>query len=170
METKIVVKVWCRVSKQRTNSTELEQLTLMEKKGFTGLRSSEITPGGNMGTASVGTDSVLEISDEAVTAEEPMVIECSIEKAWNILGNKWAFFVLRELYEGPRRFSQLQRAMHGISPKSLTDTLRHLERYGVVNRQVFPTVPVTVEYSVTHKGEAFHVVIKEMKRWGAQWG
>ncbi|RIV19660.1 transcriptional regulator [Alicyclobacillaceae bacterium I2511] len=102
--------------------------------------------------------------------KEPAVIECSIEKAWNILGNKWAFFVLRELYEGTRRFSELQRAMHGISPKSLTDTLRHLERHGVVYREVFPTVPVTVQYSVTHKGEAFHVVIKEMKRWGAQWG
>lgn len=95
--------------------------------------------------------------------------ECSIEKALGVLGNKWSFLVLRELYKGKRRFSELQRELHGVSPKSLTDTLRHLEANGVIERRVFPTVPVTVEYSLTDKGSAFHVVLKEMKRWGAEW-
>ena len=103
------------------------------------------------------------------TSIEPESVPCSIEQAWNILGNKWAFFVLRELYTGPLRFSQLQRALPVINPKSLTATLRHLEKQGMIMRSVFPSVPVTVEYRVTEKGESFHRVLYEMKRWGAMW-
>ncbi len=103
------------------------------------------------------------------TALEPETVPCSIQQAWNILGNKWAFFVLRELYTGPLRFSQLKRALPGINPKSLTATLRHLEKQGMIMRNVFPSVPVTVQYRVSEKGESFHRVLYEMKRWGAMW-
>lgn len=94
---------------------------------------------------------------------------CSIEKALNIIGGKWSFLLLRELYTGTKRFSELQKALKSISPKALTDALRHLEGNGIIERTVFPTVPVTVEYSLTEKGIDFHSVLKEMKRWGAKW-
>jgi DNA-binding HxlR family transcriptional regulator len=97
-------------------------------------------------------------------------IECSIEKALNIIGGKWSFLVLKELFEGTKRFGELQKAISKISPKALTDTLRHLEEHKVLIRTVYPTVPVTVEYSLTEKGQALHTVIKEMKKWGAYWG
>ncbi|MFD1673740.1 winged helix-turn-helix transcriptional regulator [Alicyclobacillus fodiniaquatilis] len=97
-------------------------------------------------------------------------IPCSIETVLNIIGGKWSFLVLKELYTGTKRFSALQKSVVGISPKSLTDTLRHLEANGILARQVYPTVPVTVEYSLTEKGVDFHSVLKEMKRWGAKWG
>ena len=96
--------------------------------------------------------------------------ECSIEKALAIIGGKWSFLILRELYHGPQRFNELRRQLGSVSPKSLTDALRHLEEHGVVSRRAFATVPVTVEYSVTEKGAAFHGVLKEMKMWGALWG
>lgn len=96
-------------------------------------------------------------------------IPCSIEKALNIIGGKWSFLVLRELYDGTRRFGELQKAIQGISPRSLTNTLRHLEKNEILKRKVYPTIPPAVEYSLTGKGIAFHKVLKEMKRWGAEW-
>jgi len=96
-------------------------------------------------------------------------VPCSIEKALDVIGGKWSFFVLKELYDDTCRFSELQRRVAGVSPKGLTNTLRHLEERGVILREVYPTVPVTVEYSLTEKGIAFHAVLHEMKRWGAEW-
>ncbi|GGE52908.1 transcriptional regulator [Pullulanibacillus camelliae] len=103
---------------------------------------------------------------EALNTE---TIECSIEKALNIIGGKWSFLVLKELFEGTRRFSELKRAINGISPKALTSTLRHLEKNTIVIRTIYPTVPATVEYSLTEKGQALHKMIKEMKIWGSKW-
>ncbi|MCJ8007057.1 winged helix-turn-helix transcriptional regulator [Lederbergia wuyishanensis] len=101
--------------------------------------------------------------------KEELVIECSIEKALNIIGGKWSFLILKQLFEGTKRFGEIQKSIPKISPKALTDTLRHLEENEVVIRKVTPTVPVTVEYSLTEKGQALHKILKEMKIWGSQW-
>ncbi|MBS4204416.1 winged helix-turn-helix transcriptional regulator [Lederbergia citrea] len=101
--------------------------------------------------------------------KEELVVECSIEKALNIIGGKWSFLILKQLFEGTKRFGEIQKSIPKISPKALTDTLRHLEENEVVNRKVTPTVPVTVEYSLTDKGQALHKILKEMKIWGSQW-
>lgn len=101
--------------------------------------------------------------------KQPTQIDCSIEKTLNVIGGKWSFLVLRELFCGTKRFGELQRQINGVSPKSLTDTLRHLEVQGVLERQAFPTVPVTVEYSLTPKGEDLHQILKQMKLWAAKW-
>ncbi|MED4227148.1 helix-turn-helix domain-containing protein [Neobacillus cucumis] len=109
-------------------------------------------------------------SESQVNETENIQIECSIEKALNVIGGKWSFLVLRELFEGTKRFGELQKAISKVSPKALTDTLRHLEEHNVLIRTVYPTVPVTVEYTLTEKGQALHKMIKEMKKWGAYWG
>lgn len=101
--------------------------------------------------------------------KEELVIECSIEKALNVIGGKWSFLILKQLFEGTKRFGEIQKSIPKISPKALTDTLRHLEENEVVIRKVTPTVPVTVEYSLTEKGQALHKILKEMKIWGSQW-
>lgn len=94
----------------------------------------------------------------------------SIHQATQVLGGKWSFLVLGQLfYNGPQRFNQLRRSLNSISTKSLTDTLRHLEQNGIINRNVFPTVPVTVEYSLTDKGKDFKNVLAEMRTWGGKW-
>jgi DNA-binding HxlR family transcriptional regulator len=100
---------------------------------------------------------------------QPTVIECNIEKTLDVIGGKWSFLVLRELFGGKKRFGELQRQICGINPKSLTDTLRHLEVQGVIERTAYATVPVTVEYSLTPKGEDLHQILKEMKLWAAKW-
>jgi DNA-binding HxlR family transcriptional regulator len=97
-------------------------------------------------------------------------IECSIEKALTIIGGKWSFLVIKQLFDGTKRFGELQRAIPNISPKALTDTLRHLESQEVLTRETFPTVPVTVKYTLTKKGHSLNKMLKEMKKWGAQWG
>jgi DNA-binding HxlR family transcriptional regulator len=95
----------------------------------------------------------------------------SIYQATQVLGGKWSFMVLGQLFcHDSQRFNQLRRNLDNISTKSLTDTLRHLEQNGVIHRKVYPTVPVTVEYSLTEKGRDFKNVISEMRIWGQKWG
>ncbi len=100
---------------------------------------------------------------------EVVEVECSIEKALTIIGGKWSFLILRELFNGTRRFGELRKAIPNISPKALTDSLRHLEEHEILTRKVIPTVPVTVEYTLTEKGMDLKKMIKEMKMWGARW-
>ena len=92
----------------------------------------------------------------------------SIESITEIYGGKWSFIILEELHLGPKRFNQLSKELN-INTKSLTDTLRHLEKHGIINRHVFATVPVTVEYSLTQKGKAFDQVLDAMKDWAEHW-
>ena len=92
----------------------------------------------------------------------------SIRQVNEVFGGKWTFLVLEQLHLGKMRFSELHRAL-GVSTKSLTDTLRHLESHGIVERTVTPTVPVTVEYALTEKGRAFDKVLLAMKEWGNEW-
>lgn len=98
------------------------------------------------------------------TAETPDI--CSVLQ---ILGAKWSFLIIAELSKGPRRFQQLHRDLKIVRTQSLTDALRHLEKSGIVRREVFPTVPVTVEYSLTPKGLDFQSSLKEMEKWAARW-
>ncbi len=93
----------------------------------------------------------------------------TIKLALQVLGGKWSFLVLAQLYIRPRRFNQLRRELGDINTKSLTDTLRHLEQNAIIQRRVFPTVPVTVEYSLTEKGRDFQAVLLEMYNWGHKW-
>jgi DNA-binding HxlR family transcriptional regulator len=96
--------------------------------------------------------------------------DSSICEVLQILGAKWAFLVLEELLKGPQRFNRLQRNISIVKTQSLTDTLRHLEKNGLVLRKVFPTVPVTVEYSLTEKGSDFQAALMEMDKWVQKWG
>lgn len=100
----------------------------------------------------------------------PKNIECSIEKALNILNGKWTFLIIKNLFEGTKRFGELRKALHDVSPKTLSMRLKELEDNGVLERKAYPTIPPTVEYSLTDKGRSLDKIIHEMKLWGAQWG
>ena len=101
--------------------------------------------------------------------ECPEDIECSIEKALNVLEGKWSFLIIKNLFEGTRRFGELRKALHNVSPKTLTSRLRELEKNGVIVRKAYATIPPMVEYSLTEKGRNLNKIIKEMKLWGANW-
>ncbi|WP_330404478.1 winged helix-turn-helix transcriptional regulator [Vallitalea okinawensis] len=102
--------------------------------------------------------------------EYPIDIECSIEKALDVLNGKWTFLIIRDLFEGKKRFGELRKSLVGISPKTLSVRLKELESKGIIERTAYPTIPPTVEYSLTEKGKSLKKIIKEMKLWGAIWG
>ena len=97
-------------------------------------------------------------------------IACSIEKALSVLGGKWTFLIIRDLFCGTKRFGELRKSLKGISPKTLTERLKDLEHQGIVTRKAHPTIPPTVEYTLTEKGHSLKPLIKDMKQWGARWG
>ncbi|KJY41480.1 HxlR family transcriptional regulator [Streptomyces sp. NRRL B-1568] len=80
--------------------------------------------------------------------------DCPSRTVVEMLANKWVLYVLGALrrHDRPMRFSELRRLLDGITQKMLTQTLRALERDGLVNRTVYPTVPPRVEYGLTELG------------------
>ena len=104
------------------------------------------------------------------SCECPPEVECSIEKALDVLGGKWTFLIIRDLFDGIKRFGELRKSLVGVSPKTLSLRLKELEDRDIIKRTAYPTVPPTVEYSLTEKGNSLRPIIKAMKIWGAKWG
>ncbi len=93
--------------------------------------------------------------------------KCPIEAAIDIIGSKWTFLIIRDLLiDGTLRFGDLLRSLEGISPKTLSLRLRELEKFGLVNRIVYPEIPPKVEYELTGKGKELEAIFIELKRWG----
>jgi DNA-binding HxlR family transcriptional regulator len=91
--------------------------------------------------------------------------DCGIRDVLTRVGDKWSVLVVVELSSGDRRFRELQRAIDGISQRMLTLTVRRLERDGLVNRTVFPTVPAQVTYSLTESGASLTHLVKALADW-----
>jgi len=81
------------------------------------------------------------------------------------IGDKWSTLILGTLADGPRRFSAVQRAIPDISKRMLTQTLRDLERDGLIARTVFPTKPPSVEYCLTPLGETILEPLTVLVQW-----
>src|SRR5580700_1759123 len=81
------------------------------------------------------------------------------------LGDAWSFLLVVRLSSGPQRFNALQRRIEGISRRTLTLTLRKLERDGLVTRHARPTTPPQVEYELTKLGRSLAVPIKALAKW-----
>jgi len=96
-------------------------------------------------------------------------IGCPIERAVSVLDGKWTLLVLRELFTGTKRFGELRKTLHGISPKTLTERLRLMETQGIIKRTIYPEIPPHVEYSLTEYGETLRPIIDALKAWGERW-
>jgi len=94
---------------------------------------------------------------------------CPIARTAEIISGKWTLLIIRDLVSGVKRFNQLERSLHGISPKTLSERLRSLEEEGVIVRQTFAEVPPRVEYSLTEKGYDLVGVIESMRGFGKRW-
>ena len=94
---------------------------------------------------------------------------CPVCRTAEIVCGKWTLLVIRDLAEGRSRFCELERSLHGISPRTLSLRLRALEEEGIVERQTFPEVPPRVEYALTDKGRALVPLIEDMRAYGLQW-
>jgi DNA-binding HxlR family transcriptional regulator len=100
--------------------------------------------------------------------ETPMIDpECSgsIEPILEILEGKWTLLLLRDLFNGIKRFGELRRSLHPISPKTLTDRLRMLEEQGIVTRTIYSEVPLHVEYQLTERGQRLQPIFAAMMAW-----
>jgi DNA-binding HxlR family transcriptional regulator len=81
------------------------------------------------------------------------------------ISNKWSMLILDRLRGGTVRFNQLRREIDGISQKVLSQTLKDLERDGLIRREAFPTVPVTVEYSISNLGKTLSDTVHVLTHW-----
>lgn len=91
---------------------------------------------------------------------------CPVEVTLQIIGNKWKILILRDLFEGTKRFSQLKKSLTNISQKVLTENLRELEENKIINRKVYPEIPPKVEYSLTLLGKSLKPILETMYIWG----
>lgn len=90
-----------------------------------------------------------------------------IREVLSRVGDKWSLLVIGVLHDGPRRFTELQRAVDGISHRMLTQTLRSLERDGLVSRQSFAEIPPRVEYTATPLGRSLSEPVLSLVGWAA---
>lgn len=81
------------------------------------------------------------------------------------IADKWSILIIAALCSGPMRFNGLKRELNGVTQKALTQTLRRLERLGLVDRRVLPVSPVAVEYSVTALGESLKAPFQAVFQW-----
>jgi DNA-binding HxlR family transcriptional regulator len=96
---------------------------------------------------------------------DPWSATCPSRTIIEILASKWVLLLLPALREGPKRNGDLMRALEGVSQKMLTQTLRDLERYGIVERHDFSEVPPRVEYSLTRRGASLAEVVTSLDDW-----
>ncbi|MGG1689031.1 winged helix-turn-helix transcriptional regulator [Heyndrickxia ginsengihumi] len=87
----------------------------------------------------------------------------------NVIGGKWTFMIIRELFYGPKRFGEFQKILNGISPRTLSIRLKELEEEKIINRTIYSEIPPHVEYSLTKKGETLRPIFEAMKEWGNAW-
>jgi DNA-binding HxlR family transcriptional regulator len=105
---------------------------------------------------------------EAKQEYDAFLAVCPSRQLLDAIADKWVTLVLTALEAGPARYSQLSRQIAGVSQKMLTQTLRTLERDGLVERTVTASVPVRVDYALTPLGASLVAVIAHLKRWAEQ--
>ncbi len=90
---------------------------------------------------------------------------CPIHDVQRLIGGKWCFVVLWHLRAGTRRFAEIERAIGNVSAKALTESLRHLEREGLLTRTAYPTIPPRVEYALTPLGLTLVPILESLQDW-----
>ena len=93
---------------------------------------------------------------------------CSLKDVLDIIGGKWAMPIIYHLSKGKMRFKELERNVEGINTRMLVKELKNMEVNGIITREVFATVPPTVEYTLTNKGEKLLPSIVSLHNWGQE--
>lgn len=92
--------------------------------------------------------------------------ECPTEHTLRVIGGSWKLPLVYFLFQGTRRYSEVQRRLHGISPRMLSKQLRELERDALIQRKVYPEVPPKVEYTLTPLGRSLIPIVEALFQWG----
>lgn len=104
---------------------------------------------------------------DTTSQTDPLEISAPHRELLDQVLDKWSLSVLNELCERPCRFSQLRRAIPTVSQKSLTATLRRLERNGIIERKLLSSRPVAIEYRITPLGKTLRHPIDVLLEWAA---
>lgn len=111
-------------------------------------------------------------SPQLITSYDTEAIEPRVgcvAAAMQIIGSKWTALILRDLASGPKRFSQLEKSVGTINPRTLSQRLDELQAQGVLTKQVFTEVPPRTEYTLTAKGQDLIPVLRQMAAWGTKY-
>lgn len=96
---------------------------------------------------------------------DAFIAACPSRQLLDRLSDKWVSLILTALADGEQRYSEIARTIAGVSQKMLTQTLRNLERDGILVRSITPAVPVRVSYQLTPLGESLLPVVRAVKQW-----
>ncbi|OPJ60477.1 winged helix-turn-helix transcriptional regulator [Clostridium oryzae] len=91
------------------------------------------------------------------------------EAAFEMLGKKWTGLIIRVLMDGPKRFSDIRQLIPDLSDRMLTERFKFLESEGIIERKVYPEIPVRIEYSLTDKGQDLKFALDEIQKWANKW-
>jgi len=104
----------------------------------------------------------------AVKKNKNIEFKCSLKDVLDIVGGKWSIPIIYTLFDGKKRFSELERTIPNINTRMLVKELKKLEENRIVKREAFATVPPTVEYSLNHKGMMLKPIIMDLHKWGEE--
>ena len=93
---------------------------------------------------------------------------CNLKDVLDIIGGKWAMPIIYNLSKGKMRFKEIERSIEGINTRMLVKELKNMEANAIITREVFATVPPTVEYTLTLKGEKLLPSIISLHSWGQE--
>jgi DNA-binding HxlR family transcriptional regulator len=97
-----------------------------------------------------------------------VVCFCPLEGVIDIISKKWALLIVNAIgYRGKLRFNDLMKELNGISPKTLSDTLKKLQDEALIKREAFAEIPPRVEYSLTHEGIELRQAVMPILKWAA---
>jgi len=105
------------------------------------------------------------MAKKAEIAPDVSVNTCAYRRVLEIISSKWIVLVMHVLEDGSKRYGEIAKRIEGVSQKMLTQTLRQLERDGLVRRNVHPTVPPAVDYALTPLGESLMRHIRGFRDW-----
>ncbi|HEX4460822.1 MAG TPA: helix-turn-helix domain-containing protein [Polyangia bacterium] len=100
-----------------------------------------------------------------INAQQVFHVDCPSRLLFEQIADKWSMMILTVLDRGPLRFNAIKRRLEGVTQKALTQTLRRLERNGLVERQVLPVSPVAVQYEISPLGRTLQKPFKALYAW-----
>jgi DNA-binding HxlR family transcriptional regulator len=113
----------------------------------------------------MSTSTAAQRREQAKVAYDAYLANCPVRRVLDRVSDKWVILLLNALADGPRRYAELRRIVAGVSEKMLTQTLRSLERDGLVTRTVTASVPARVDYALTDLGMSLLPVMRALKAW-----
>ena len=91
------------------------------------------------------------------------------EAAFEILGKRWTGLIIRSMLSGSKRFSDIQEIIPALSARMLTERFKELDELGIITRNVYPEMPVRIEYQLTEKGRDLEKAMDEIQVWAEKW-